>query len=496
MRNQLRRRIALLRGILKGTAISDIHLLDWWFVKVIRISRTGDQRFWNIPGIVEHDKSSGNVEVSRKALPQTSERIIFGRNTGLEHLGCAIRNVPSESSVLVVVGASSSRSPQVRRIVESLRAIEGSGGPDINLLEVQGRADHDIIRAGIDTAVKTDASMVLTMGGGTTLDVGKAVAGLAFQDGGTDVAAFQLKTKGIHPERALTWIAVPTTSGTGSESSNNAVVELGEAKRSIRPIPPPSMIVADPSLTESLPFGPTVASSIDALAQALEIFTSAKASEEVQAVALAASCNLAEGLNALQHTIGRQSPDRARRQETNGIEDTLRPNEIGADIRDQLCWGSLLMGMAFAHAGLGLPHALVHHCMRFGMSHGNMVGMLLASGLTVQARADKETARRLHVAQRALLASEKSSVFDLDTEEDRASSSQRHVPDQLIVWLDDLVDQLFTAAGLRVSLRSAGLTERDLDWIAANELQSGASFGIPNQPATCSEVLEVLEKAF
>lgn len=468
---------------------------------MIRISRTGSQLFWSVPGIVEHDEFSGRVEISRKLLPQTSERIIYGRDMGLEHLAPAIRGLPSGSSVLVAVGESSSKSPQVRRIMKMLQLIEGSSGPDIHLLEVQGRADHGIIRAGIDTAVKFDAGIVLAIGGGTTLDVGKAVAGLAFQDGGTDVAAFQLKTKAVDPERALPWIAVPTTSGTGSESSNNAVVELGEEKLSIRPIPPPSMIIADPSLTDSLPFCPTVVSSVDALAQALEILTSARASRQVQAVALAAVCNLAEGLNALRRpAMSRASTDSARAQETHGAKGALRPDEIDAGTRNLLCWGSLLMGLAFAHAHLGLPHALVHHCIRFGLSHGNMVGILLAPGLAVQARVDTETARRLHVVQKMLLALEQGDIFELnidgEDEESQESGLQGHVPDELIDWLRNLIDQLFTAADLPTSLRSAGLTRRDLDWIAASELRGGASLGIPNRPATCSELLEVLERAF
>lgn len=468
---------------------------------MIRISRTGGQQFWSVPGIVEHDESSGRVEINRKLLPQTSERIIYGRNMGLGHLGSAIRSLPSESSVLVAVGEWSSKSPQVRRIMKMLQSIEGSGGPNMHLLEVQGRADHSIIRAGVDTAVKFDTGIVLAIGGGTTLDVGKAVAGLAFQDGGTDVAAFQLKTKAIDPERTLPWIAVPTTSGTGSESSNNAVLELGEEKRSIRPIPPPAMIIADPSLTDSLPFCPTVVSSVDALAQALEILTSAGASRQVQAVALAAICNLAEGLNALRRrAISRVSIESASTHETSGMKGALRPDEIDADTRSLLCWGSLLMGLAFAHAHLGLPHALVHHCIRFSLSHGNMVGMLLAPGLTIQARADSETARRLHVVQKTLLALEQGDILELsiedEGEESRESGLQVHLPEELIAWLRDLIDQLFTAAGLPASLRSAGLTRRDLDWIAASELQAGASFGIPNRPATCSELLEVLERAF
>ena len=53
------------------------------------------------------------------------------------------------------------------------------------------------------------------------------------------------------------------------------------------------------------------------------------------------------------------------------------------------------MGIAFAHAGLGLPHALVHFCMKYGLAHGHMVGILLAPGLTIQAQQDPATALRL-----------------------------------------------------------------------------------------------------
>jgi len=104
-----------------------------------------------------------------------------------------------------------------------------------------------------------------------------------------------------------------------------------------------------------------------------------------------------------------------------------------------------------------------------------MVGILLAPGLAVQARVDTETARRLHVVQKMLLALEQGDIFELnidgEDEESQESGLQGHVPDELIDWLRNLIDGLFTAADLPTSLRSAGLTRRDLDWIAASELR-------------------------
>ena len=140
----------------------------------------------------------------------------------------------------------------------------------------------------------------MVIGGGTTLDVGKAIAGLAAQEGGTEIAAFQRGEKSINPEAALPWIAVPTTSGTGSESTNNAVIELGEEKRSIRNIPPPRMIIADPSLTDSLPLPATIIALVDALAQSLEAITNAAATPETQALGdcrLSQPCARLEGNN-------------------------------------------------------------------------------------------------------------------------------------------------------------------------------------------------------
>jgi alcohol dehydrogenase class IV len=173
-----------------------------------------------------------------------------------------------------------------------------------------------------------------------------------------------------------------------TEPDIHDAVELGDEKRSIRHIPPPSVIMADPVFTDSLPLSYTVVSLVDAVVRSLEVITHAKASPEVQAVSLAAFLNLSQGLETLMSDEKNEPEGRAiSRSGGSSGDNSVSPAASGIEItrhtRDVLSWGSLLMGIAFAHAGLDLPHALAHFCMKFGMSHGHMVGILLVPGLRV-----------------------------------------------------------------------------------------------------------------
>ncbi|MDI6638595.1 MAG: iron-containing alcohol dehydrogenase [Bacillota bacterium] len=654
-----------------------------------------------LPGLVELDAGSGGVRLDHTALPRAAERIVFGRGLGGRVVSEAVVRLvdPSRAAVLLVVGESSSNAPEIAALLNRLRRLADHGTPALRaeVLKVRGHADHDAIRAGIAAVRRSGASLVVAIGGGTTIDVAKSVAALARQgdeeDAGVavnvdvdadvdadvevDVAAFHLGWRHVAAEKALPWVAVPTTSGTGSESTDNAVIELGDEKRSLRGIPAPRLIVADPALTDSLPLAPTVVAAVDALAQALEVLTNAGASPKVQEVALAAFATLARGIEDLYLVATRRiggtgsdsgsSDDPAARS---GPEDLAHPGqpsdrsgrrsfetapvirdadfqrgcggaaglsplnpaepdhpvepgppaelgetsqtsqrdrfgredhpprvnpspvaserpasamsaasstsaaEVAATTRDTLCWGSLLMGIAFAHARLGLPHALVHFCNRFSLSHGNMVGMLLAPGLAVQAR-DPETARRLARAAQALdkvlrcrevpapegtapespisqtsvpgaaslaavvpkapVPGGPAPTNDVSGKDisgapapdgqfpdglyphdcvptthsgglsanaagpGRAALPIRGVPggsELLFRWLETRIPALFAETGLPHSLRAAGLTRADLDWIVAREMNSRPSFGTPARPATPGELKEVLERAF
>lgn len=452
---------------------------------------------WSVPGLCALDSSTGQVVLDRTRLPHTAKEIYFGRGVGRRQLVATIEKISSPA--LIVVGSSSSKTPIMQALLSSLKQT----ATNTHIYQVQGHADHQAIRSGIEMLQQTRAGHLIVIGGGTTLDVGKAIAGLAHQEGGTAITPFQTGERKLNPEKALPWIAVPTTSGTGSESTNNAVIELGEEKRSIRNIPPPAIIIADPSFTDSLPLAYTIISLVDAVAQSLEVITHEKATPDGQALALAAFLNLVQGMRGLIQETNNAPGTGAFSEQDRSITEpsasgAASKHQISPQIRDSLSWGSLLMGIAFAHAGLGLPHALVHFCNKFGLAHGHMVGILLVPGLTIQAEHDPATARRLARIAKAFAgaAQDKTIPFPFEEVEDKVTAPVNHQSSRLLAWLDQSITVLFNRVKLATSLQQAGLSPADLDWIADREYALGASFAIPKRRATIEELRAVLQTAW
>ena len=394
----------------------------------------------------------GEVIIDRIALPHAAHAIWFGRGLLQRIEEAQVREVLNRGNrltaptCLVVVGAESSKAVPVTDAISRLGRMFTSAAT----YRVPGRADHAAIRSGVNAARRAQADVVLAVGGGTTLAVGKSIAALARHDASEDVEGFQSGRHRIDPDNTLPWVAVPTTSGTGAESTNNAVIELGDEKRSMRGIPPPELIMVDPALTDSLPLRPTAVAAVDALSQALEVLACADASPIVQSLSIEAGVSLIRGMQSMIATGADFEPD----------------------MRDTLSWGSLLMGVAFAHARLGIPHALVHYCARFGLAHGHMVGILLPSAMRVQARQPgvEERLRRL----------------------------EPRLPEagNILEWLDWSVPRLLAIAGLPSSLSDAGFGLEDLEWIVQAEMAHEPMFGIPEHRAYRHELLDVLSGAF
>jgi len=139
-----------------------------------------------LPGLVELDITTGEVRVSRTALPRAAERIVFGRGLAARVVPeVVVRLVdPARPGILVVVGESSSKAPEIAALLDKLRRLADNGTAALRLevLEVRGHADHHAIRAGIAAVRRSGAGLVVAIGGGTTIDVGKSVAALACQE--------------------------------------------------------------------------------------------------------------------------------------------------------------------------------------------------------------------------------------------------------------------------------------------------------------------------
>ena len=191
-----------------------------------------------------------------------------------------------------------------------------------------------------------DAEAVVAIGGGSVIDTAKAAAALSRLDG-TCIEYFNGSRELVVSSRPF-FAALPTTSGTGAEMTNNSVLTdpATQIKKSIRhPGMTADLAIVDPDLTANCPRGVTVASGLDALVQGIEAFVSPKGTDYTRSLAFAASKKLFHALKRIVR--GSWMPDGAE-------------PELDAAFRSDMAEGSMLAGMAFAHAGLGAVHGLAH----------------------------------------------------------------------------------------------------------------------------------------
>jgi len=203
------------------------------------------------------------------------------------------------------------------------------------VVEVAGEPTVEAARAAAAVAGDHGADAVVAVGGGSVIDLAKAVA-MLLANGGDPLDYLEVVGEGRKiTERAAPCVAVPTTAGTGAEVTANAVLAApGERlKASLRsPLMIPSVALVDPLLTVGCPPPVTASAGLDALTQCLEPFVSVRANPVTDSLARAGLRHAASGL---------------RRAYADG-------SDLGARASMALC--SLLGGMALANAKLGAVH--------------------------------------------------------------------------------------------------------------------------------------------
>jgi alcohol dehydrogenase class IV len=254
------------------------------------------------------------------ALPR---KVMFGPGRAGELAGL----LPTLGSrVLLCTGSDPARHRHLLGDVEPVAVVRVTREPLV-----------DDARAALDEARAAGADAVVAIGGGSVLDLGKAIAVLL--GNGTDpLDHLEVVGRGLPIERpAVPYVAVPTTAGTGAEATANAVLAAPEhgRKASIRsPYMLPAVALVDPLLTLGCPPAVTASSGFDALTQCLEPYVSPKANPATDAVA-------AEGLRR-------------------GARSLRRAYEDGGDreAREDMALCSLFGGVALANAKLGAVHGL------------------------------------------------------------------------------------------------------------------------------------------
>ena len=231
-------------------------------------------------------------------------------------------------------------------------------------------SDVDEFTARLSQNRPADGDFVLAIGGGSAIDLGKAVAAMATNRESSTVRDYlEGVGRGLKIEHApLPVLAVPTTAGTGSEATKNAVISSHDPpfKKSLRSdLMVPRVVLVDPELTVSVPPRTAAYTGMDAITQLIESFISCRAKPMPRALAIQ---GLHLALPAIEEAV------------KNG---TSRP------AREAMAHAALLSGMALANSGLGMAHgvaaALGVHC---NVPHGLACAVMLPTTL----RANRDAA--------------------------------------------------------------------------------------------------------
>lgn len=377
----------------------------------------------------------------------TAHRIIFGAGT-LDELGPAARALGRHA--LVVGGRDPTRSS---RIEELLRR----AGLKTTTVRITREPTTDDVVAAAEATRAAGCDLVVGCGGGSVLDGAKAIAGLAPNPG--DVLEF-LEVIGRArplPEAALPCIAIPTTAGTGSEVTRNAVLAspTHRVKVSLRsPQLLPRLALVDPELTYDLPPALTASTGLDALTQLIEPFVSSRAQPFTDGICAEALPRAARSLRrAIEH--GRE-----------------------AAAREDMAFASLAGGIALANAGLGAVHGFAGPIGgMFPAPHGAVCAALLphvmaANVEALQARAPQHPARARYDQLARLL-----------------TGRPHAVAADGIAWVDELV----RAVGIP-PLRAYGVTTADVDPLVT-AASAASSMKANPLPLTAEELRAVLVQA-
>ena len=290
-------------------------------------------------------------------------RIIFGEG--------AIARLPALAKTfgthaLVVTGA---RSFQDSPYWDALLAGFKAQNLRWTVVRVAGEPSPQLVDDAVASHRNVAWDVVIGIGGGSALDAAKAIAGLLIP--GNSVLDH---LEGVGPELpyvgpAVPFIAVPTTAGTGSEATKNAVLSThGPAgfKKSFRD----EKLVAqyalvDPDLLATCPKPVLAANGMDAFTQLLEAYVSSRANPMIDALALS-------GLEAVR----------------DGLLPWYEGTEDAAACRSRMAYAALLSGIALAQVGLGSVHGLASPLgAYFPIPHGVVCGTLVAAATRVNVAA-------------------------------------------------------------------------------------------------------------
>jgi len=376
----------------------------------------------------------------------TATEVVFGRGSIGSLAG---RVVALGRRALVVTGSDPSRTG----VLERLQA----AGVEPTTFRITAEPTTTVASEGVACARDGECDVVVGVGGGSVLDGAKAIAAL-LTNGGEPLDYLEVIGAGRKIETASApFVAVPTTSGTGSEVTRNAVLASPEHKvkvslRSVLMLP--RLALLDPELTVSAPPALTAATGLDALTQVLEPFVSNRANSMTDAL-----CR--DGLARAAHSL-------------------RRAYEEGTDLeaREDMALVSLYGGMALANAGLGAVHGFAGPLGgMLGAPHGALCARLLPGVIAANILALRERAAEGPILERY------AEVAQILTGRSDAA------PEDAAAWVGDLGEALEVPG-----LAAHGLASTDLEAAVVQSRKASSMRGNPID-LTDDELHGILEAA-
>ena len=308
-----------------------------------------------------------------------------------------------------------------------------------------------------------DGVVVVAVGGGSTIDLAKALAALATnmpidQRTGIDLDTFVVDhLEGVGRGLAIRqWplpvVAVPTTAGTGAEATRNAVISCPRRrfKKSMRsPMMVPRAALVDPDLTASCDSSTIAASGLDCITQLIESFVCRFAKPLPR-------CLVLESLPRALHSLPRLLMPKP------ACDDPQRWIDSRAADRAALSHAALLSGLALTNSGLGLAHGVAAALgVACGTPHGVACAVMLPAAMRVNREAVQDEFAQLERA------------VDSSAPRDVATAADAFV---------ERIERLCLESGVPRRLSELGVTADQIDWLA--EHSGGASMrGNPVQLA-------------
>ena len=377
----------------------------------------------------------------------TAGRILFGPGTVGQVAGHA---AAMGSHALLITGSTPSRA-------DGLAADLAAAGVKRTAFTVCGEPDLECVATGAQLAREAQCDLVIGFGGGSVMDAAKAIAALATNSGPiTDYLEVIGKALALK-HQPVPCIAIPTTAGTGSEVTRNAVIrsKTQRVKVSMRsPDMLPDLAVVDPELTIGLPPEGTAASGFDALCQLLEAYVSLKA-------------------NPLTDSLCREGLARCARSLKTAFMDGGN-----IDARTDMSIASLFSGLALANAGLGAVHGIAAPLGGMHSApHGAVCARLLPGITAANIAALKARPEHAHYLKRYREAA------GILTGDDHAD------PSMLIQWLREM-----TASMQIPALSRWGLGQTDVAQLTSQALQASSMKGNP-VPLSAETLQSVITRA-